>query len=325
MQGPRLPSGRRVEPAADSALLQLKDAFEVLIKFTATVLMRGLIEVGGEDADWARRQLFKRGLALGGWAGMLREAVERSKAATGAIPPPLKVLARASERKLVAAANDFPAVRNNVIGHGARALDPTETADLIVGCFETGRVKDLSGKEMRITPLAAALESMVSNTAYEGIVLEADADGACIALTGADGIETWLADQRHDQGQHNNVIVPVRLRFTEDGKTLSLVPFVAARVCTQCERRDVLLYDSLHKAERMGPFDLLDYARGHKSRLAGAQAPDRPRMWARPPSCRASPKRSSAISRSIRGSRATAVASWSPIIAARNTAPGLPA
>jgi len=49
----RLPSGERLEPSADSALLQLKDSFEVLIKFTATVLMRGLIEAGGGDADWA--------------------------------------------------------------------------------------------------------------------------------------------------------------------------------------------------------------------------------------------------------------------------------
>jgi hypothetical protein len=274
MQGPRLPSGERLEPSAESALLQLKDAFEVLIKFTATVLMRGLIEAGDGDADWARRQLFKRGLALGGWAGMLREAVTRCGRQTTSFPEPLKALARASSDALLAAANDFPAVRNNVIGHGARALDPTETANLVVGCFATGRVKDLRGGESQITPLATALESMVNNKAYEGIVLEADADGACIALTGADGIETWLADQRHDQGQHNNVIVPVRLRFTENGKTLSLTPFVAARVCTQCQRRDVLLYDSLYEAERMGSFDLLDYARGHKSRITGAQAPD---------------------------------------------------
>ena len=77
MEGQSLAAGERLEPSPDSALLQLRDAFELLIKFTATVLMRGLIEADREQADWARRQLFKRGLSLGDWANMLREAVKR--------------------------------------------------------------------------------------------------------------------------------------------------------------------------------------------------------------------------------------------------------
>jgi hypothetical protein len=64
MVGRRLPSGERLDPSADSALLQMKDAFEVLIKFTATVLMRALIVFDHDSADWARRQLFRRGLSL---------------------------------------------------------------------------------------------------------------------------------------------------------------------------------------------------------------------------------------------------------------------
>jgi hypothetical protein len=59
-----------------------------------------------------------------------------------------------------------------------------------------------------------------------------------------------------------------------NSKTLSLAPFVAARICTQCARRDVLLYDSLYNDARMGTFDLLDYARGCKSRVTGEQALD---------------------------------------------------
>jgi hypothetical protein len=78
------------------------------------------------------------------------------------------------------------------------------------------------------------------------------------------------ADERHRN--HDGSIMPARPRFA--GKTLSLVPFVAARICSQCGRRDVLLYDSLYKAARGGKFDLLDYARGHKSRLHGAEATD---------------------------------------------------
>ena len=98
MQGPLLPSGERLEPSADSVLLQLKDAFEVLIKFTATVLMCALIEAGGEDADWARRQLFKRGLSLGDWAGMLRQSVERCSKSDNAVPAAITTLARAAKK-----------------------------------------------------------------------------------------------------------------------------------------------------------------------------------------------------------------------------------
>jgi hypothetical protein len=36
----------------------------------------------------------------------------------------------------------------------------------------------------------------------------------------------------------------------------------------------VVLYDSLYKGKRKVLFDLLDYARGHKSRLGNAEAPD---------------------------------------------------
>ena len=272
MQGPRLPSGERVEPSADSTLLQLKDAFEVLIKFTATVLMRGLIEVGGGDADWARRALFKRGLALGDWADLLRQGIERCSNADGILPAPVTTLARAAKGKLLKATDDFKAVRNNVIGHGARAFDPSETAELVVGCLESGRIKNLKGEQQTITPLATVLAAMVEQKAYEGMVLEAGEGEAAVALTGAAAAETWLAAENHRH--HDSTIVPVRLRFVADGKTLSLSPFLAARVCTQCARRDVLLYDSLYKAASMGPFDLLDYARGHKSRLGGTQAPD---------------------------------------------------
>ena len=272
MQGRRLPSGERLEPSVDSVLLQLKDAFEVLIKFTVTVLMRGLIDTGSDQADWARRQLFK-GLSLGVWAGMLRESVTRSTTAESPLPGQLKALARAASRaKLVDAADRFSAIRNDVIGHGARALDPLETAELIVGCLETGSYRNLQGQHKSIQPLAAILEAMVDQKAYEGMNLEARDGSTQVDLSGAGAVETWLADERHRH--HEAAVMPVWLRFAEDGKELLLAPFVAARMCTQCKRRDVLLYDSLKTAKGGGTFDLLDYARGHKSRVAGKEATD---------------------------------------------------
>jgi hypothetical protein len=268
MHGRRLASGERLDPSADSALLQLKDAFEVLIKFTATVLMRGLIETDPDHSDWARRQLFWRGLSLGHWTGMLREAVSRYND-DAPVFAPLVALARASRRKLLAAADEFVTVRNNVIGHGTRSLNPKETAELVVGCLETGTVQNLRGDLIRVTSLATVLETMVSEGAYEGIALEAGAAADLFSLSGAGAAERWLADERHTRHDGTVVFTSVRL---SDGRTLSLAPFVAARICGQCGRRDVLLYDSLHDATRGGRFDLLDY--GHKSRLHGAEAGD---------------------------------------------------
>jgi hypothetical protein len=237
MVGRRLPTGERIDPSADSALLQLKDAFEVLIKFTATVLMRGLIETGRDGGDWARRQLF-RGLSLGNWAGMLREAASRCAADASAVPAPLAKLARASKRKLVDAADEFVTVRNNVIGHGARALDPFETATVVVGCLETGTVPKLREGSMRITPLATVLDAMVRDGAYEGLSLEAGEGDTRIGLDGAGATESWLADERH--ARQEGTVIPTSLRFP-GGNMLSLAPFVAARICGQCGRRDVLL------------------------------------------------------------------------------------
>jgi hypothetical protein len=270
MDGRRLPSGERLDPSADSALLQMKDAFEVLIKFTATVLMRALIALDHDNADWARRQLFRRGLSLGHWASMLREAVARCLSGAS-VPKPIVALASASKRKLVPAADEFVKVRNNVIGHGSRALDPSETAALVVDCLETGVVRDLRGKSMSIPPLVAVLETMASDGAYEGLSLEAGEGTTLVALNGAGSTESWLVDERH--ARHDGTVMRTSLRLP-DGQVLALSPFVAARICSQCGRRDVLLYDSLYEAARGGQFDLLDYARGHKSRLRGANATD---------------------------------------------------
>lgn len=270
MQGRQFASGERIDPSVDSALLQLKDTFEALIKFTATVLMRGLMETDPDRRDWARRQLFRRGLSLGHWTGMLREATSRYNDGSS-ISAPLETLARASRRKLLAAADEFVTVRNNVIGHGTRSLNPKETAELVIGCLDTGKVQNLRGDLIRVTPLAAVLDAMVGEGAYDGMAVEAGVAPELFSLSGAAAADRWLADERH--AGHEGIVVGTSVRLS-DGRTLSLAPFVAARICTQCGRRDVFLYDSLHDAARGGRFDLLDYARGHKSRLHGAEASD---------------------------------------------------
>jgi hypothetical protein len=261
----------RAAAAPDSALLQAKDSFEVLIKLTVTILMRSLIDIGGDVGDWARRELFRRNLLLGHWVGMLREVLPRCTSHAEKLPSPIAALTDTARARLLPAANEFVPVRNNFVGHGARALDPLDTARLVVGLVQSGRVADLRGRISRITPLSAVLAGMVRDGAFEGMQLEALDDDETVSLTGAQAAETWLEDPRHRD--HQSRILPVRLRLA-DSSSLGLAPFVAARICNQCGRRDVMLYDSLYEAARGGRFDLLDYARGHKARLYAAEAQD---------------------------------------------------
>ena len=72
LQGQPDGSGRRLPPSPEAVLLQARDTAEVLIKLGTCVLLQGLIAAGADDADWARRTAFRRGLTVGTWVAMLR-------------------------------------------------------------------------------------------------------------------------------------------------------------------------------------------------------------------------------------------------------------
>jgi hypothetical protein len=162
----------------------------------------------GQDADWARRQLFKRGLTLGDWANMLRQSVERCIRSQKPLPVTIVTLARAAKRRLLKATDDFKAIRNSVVGHGVRAFDPSETAELVVGCVESGKVQNLKGEIQTITPLAAVLATMVEQKAYDSMILEVGDGETCVALSGAQAADRWLGDERHRH--HGSITLPVR-------------------------------------------------------------------------------------------------------------------
>lgn len=267
--------GRRGEdrraraPNPDAALLQLRDAGEALIKTLACFLLRGLIAGGGEGADWARREVFQGRLLLGHWVGLLRESAKRTKT-VGAKGPPSQ-LAVLVARQLSPFADDFVQARNETIGHGARSLDPLDTARLVVGLLEGGRIRRADGSEQTVRTLAQTLERLVAGDAFAGWTLSAVGEGERFDLTGTGAAESWLAAPCH--AEHQGRTLPLELHLP-DGSRLSLAPLMAARICSQCGRRDVVLYDSLYDAHRGGRFDLMDYARGHKSRLWGSEATD---------------------------------------------------
>src|SRR5262249_12099913 len=145
---------------------------------------------------------------LGHWIGMLREALPYCERPAATLPEPVTVLAAALQRRLLPAANEFAPIRNNFIGHGARALDPSDTARLVVGLAQSGAVPDLRGRMSRITPLSAVLAAMVEDGAFADMRMEAVDDGAMVPLTGAQAAEAWLDDPRHRE--HQSRTLPVQ-------------------------------------------------------------------------------------------------------------------
>jgi len=286
LQGQPDGAGRRLPPSPEAALLQARDTAEVLIKLCACVLLQGLIAADGDDADWAQRTAFRRGLSVGTWVHeILPEAIARVQA----LPPgPLPGLAATLQRHLLPFARAYPPMRNRGIGHGARAIDPRETATLVEAMLETGRLPLATGA-VKCEPLLPTLVALVKAEAFAGWRLQALAASApapgdgqnlgseddCIDLTGAGAASHWLADPQHDEGRHQGRRLALELRLP-DGSRLPLSPLAAARICEQCGRRDVLIYDSMADASTKhgGHFDLLDYARGHKSRRWGSRETD---------------------------------------------------
>ncbi|MEX0953635.1 MAG: hypothetical protein WDZ83_00305 [Rhizobiaceae bacterium] len=265
---------------ADTALFQYRDSFEVLIKFIAIIMLRAVAAYGrdGNDAEWVTTQLFRK-LSSGSWIGNLREAVQRIQARPDQYPAEVRALAEAARPDenptdgLLAGAGVFAEVRNDVIGHGARALDVLETANLVAGLVETGNLQSVRGASRRVMPFFGLLEAMVVRHAFEGMEFIVRLPEGEERLQGPDATRRWLARREDEADPHEEEWLATALRLA-DNSLLALSPLITARRCIRCQRRDVILYDALYNDKAGGVFDALDYARGHKSRYGAHQATD---------------------------------------------------
>ncbi|MHB8350629.1 MAG: P-loop domain-containing protein, partial [Vulcanimicrobiaceae bacterium] len=235
----------------EAALMQLRDVSEVLVKFPASVLAMVVIAEHGNDAARIRKLLAKaRG---GGWNELAREAAQCVESDS-----PYAALARlfAKNSHYNAAVTALTQARNDTLGHGAMHPNPAETAQTVAKVVEERLIQ--------------AIESGAGAQPWQGLHLEAEAkDDGTISLMGAEPFQTWL---QHDD-QHALKTYSVRLT-SDDGRTpLVLEPLVAARICGTCGFRDVFLFDTLY-TRKPWKFDVIDYVKGHKSRLNADKAPD---------------------------------------------------
>lgn len=269
LEGTPTGQGQRM-PAPASALLQMRDTCEVLIKTIAIILVRALIEYGGDDGKWARAQIFGERSSAGSWRALLRHAAERVRNSNSDAMQAFHGLARAVGSASVAKALDgFIKVRNDAIGHGAMALDPQEPAELVHGFLASGKT-DPRDRGKDVTPLTEALTELYEAKAFEGLRMVAVDEHGETAFCGARAVTVWH-DHASNDGRDART-VPLAIR-TSSGSRLSLAPFMVGRICIRCGRRDVQLFDSVYE-RRSGRFDLLDYARGHRSRYGAGRVAD---------------------------------------------------
>ena len=259
----------RDRPAPEASLLQLRDVTETLAKLPAAVLASMSLQRGGPDADWVRHALAE--VVGGKWLEFGRDAAQRLLAAEpGSRLAPLAGLLQ--NTPFSRGINDLVVARNSFLGHGAMRPNPAETA-AIVAWFAARQPGDKAPDlDMQIppTPLAGALAHAVAAHPWDGLRLQAMDGDTEIDLTGAAALRRWHGDPRH--AEHQDRTLPVYLAREGEAK-LPLAPFLAARICRKCGRRDVFFFDSIHDTRRLRA-DFLDYGRGHKSRLDGAAAPD---------------------------------------------------
>ena len=265
-------SDERRLSSPDTALLQVRDVYEVLIKFSAVVLIRWMIEHSETNDKWAREQIFQS-LGLGNWIVLLRESAKRLLSDPYEEKPAAVVaLATALQSKAISAADGFGAIRNDLIGHGARTTDPVDAATVLKEFVIDGNYRGAGGKARTIGSLVDMLQALHAASAFSAIKLSASDGSSHFELTGLEDATKWLAAPEHQEHhQHAGQVLPTQVEFA-DGSTLSLAPFISARQCLRCSRRDIFIFDTVRP--KFEKFDLIDFARGHKSRIDRSHAQD---------------------------------------------------
>ncbi len=273
------------------ALMQMRDAAEVLIKVPAVILARDLLEHGAAPAVQTRirQAFFTTSLSMGTWLGLARDLAQIEIAATDIEG---KLLAsevaalfvrpkgKGKPTPFYAALDAQTARRNWDLGHGALRIDEAEIVETLrhylLGDLPRERWQAL-GLDA-VTPLAAGLAYGLSVACWDRLVLTLEAPAGERPLIG------WRSIRDQHQGtppphheEHTAAVLAVR----EDRPgTLRLAPYLAARTCDLCGHQDVFVFNGWNRRHR---YDLLDYLTGHRMWRNWDRVPDLHReAWRQP-------------------------------------------
>jgi len=233
-----------------SAVWQLKDVGEVLIRFPACVMARDVIE-NGIDLRFKseiRTQMLGPPLSMGGWLTLAEKLSShiRTKSEAGFNCPQIAGLFRSERNKETGLAKflkDLTGWRNKSFGHGAFRLDLQEFASELQQQLET---------------LHKNLATLCELAIWDSCQLVANDQ---VSFVGAYSIR-----RQHDEivGTHNDQRDGLLLR-TELGD-LQLAPYVQIKHCTICDHQDVFLFDWRKiNSDKKGRdrYGFIDYMTGH--------------------------------------------------------------
>lgn len=220
-------------------LLQTKDVFEVLLRFStclmlAEALERDMLRVAGSPYRAIFAQLLARPL-LGVWWRSFADLLKLPASSEFAVFPLVNF-----PRQELGYLERMVSWHNDAIGHGALAIgdDPHLRSDL----------------EEKLGWLRQLLAGR--SLAYQD--WEFHVPDLHLPLTGHEAIRSW---HQGNPPEHREELHHLHLWPRQGGISLNLFPFLRLQTCSRCGYKDIFCFDSLKGKQVF----ILDYAYGHKT------------------------------------------------------------
>lgn len=234
-----------------SAVWQLKDVAEVLIRFPVCVMARDVFEYGVDLKFKAtvRSKLFGPAMSMGGWlelAVMLSRHIHDHGENRFVCPMVARLFRKSAgkgkDTKLAEFLKEITGWRNRTLGHGAFRLELHEFS---------------SELKSHVESLNANLFIACEQNIWHSSSLVA---GDGLSLIGAESIRERHKD-KHTLHQDERLLLSMK---GKDGD-LVLAPYLQLRRCNVCDSQDVFFFDWRRITEKEGRdrYGFIDYLAGH--------------------------------------------------------------
>lgn len=229
------------------ALWRLKDVAELLVKVPAIVMLRDAERLGVDVTSIKGKLLDSLSQpGFGHWHRSADNLAQKILHTPDAWTASLASLFR-TERSVLTDfgrlfINDNGLVnwRNRELGHGALRTD-----------------LDVLAKELaeRVLDLNRQLAALATKRPWSDLSLRIN--GSPDLLIGYESIQRH---HDHSPGSHADIAEPVVCEFHTPSNRLELAPYLAARVCRTCEKKDIFFFNGRSTARQV---HYLDYLMGH--------------------------------------------------------------